>query len=480
MRKLAGINIPSFIGWKVATVLTVVLLVLPFIFVIGTAFSFTLESWYYSSQLLLLYVKNTSIILVGVCLLTLLIGISTAWLVSVYDFPFRKNFEWILILPLSIPTFINAISYVGLTDYAGPIRIFLRWLNADIYMEIMNHTGAIIIMSLVLYPYVYVASRAAFILQSASLIEVSRSLGQSMLQTFFRVTIPIAWPVIFSGLMLVIMEVLNDYGVVHYFGIPTITTGIFKSWLALGDLPSAVFFSLIILIFVALLVLPDSIIRHGKRRYNVKEDRIFTRISSRRTWIPCLICSIPVFFGFIVPVGQMIWWAILASSIDIWFQSLSFMVNTSVLGFLSATIIILLAIILSYTSRIANKSRVLTIFLKLPMFGYAIPGAVIGIGIVSLIIWINPGWIYSGIIALVFGYSTRFFAVGYGSINAGFEKIPIQFDHAASSLGKNSIDRLVQVHLPILKPVLVGAFIMVFVDVSKELPTHINFEAIQF
>lgn len=467
---MAGTKLPSFFGWKLTTVAIVFLLVLPIIFVISTSFSVDLKNLAAATNLLPLYVKNTSIILVGVCALTLFLGISTAWAVSIYDFPFRKYFEWVLILPLAIPTFINAIAYVGLTDYAGPIRIFLRWIDADTYFDVMNHEGAIFIMSLVLYPYIYVASRAAFTLQSASLIEVSRSLGQSLSKTFFRVIVPLSWPAIFSGLILVIMEVLNDYGVVHYFGIPTFTTGIFKSWLTLGDLASAVFFSLVILLFVALLIFFDHLIKGGKRTYNENEDRVFTRIKAKRPWVPLLLCAIPVFFGFIVPVAQMSFWAVIASSISSWRESLSFMLNTSILGFLSAISIVLLSVLIAYTARISKKTKWSTAFLKLPMFGYAIPGAVIGIGIVALIIRVNPNWIYSGIIALIFGYSTRFFAVGYGSIEMGFDKVPSQLDDAGSSLGKTVMQRLLQIHLPVLKPILIGAFIMVFVDVAKELP----------
>jgi len=481
---LVGIKLRTQKGWKLAGVTIVLILILPIIFVISHSLSLEIESWQQSlPKLLPLYLKNTFILLVGISAITLLIGVATAWLVSVYDFPFRKQFEWILILPLALPSFINAIAYVGLTDYAGPIRIFSRWLGTDIYLDVMNHWGAILIMSLVLYPYIYVASRAAFTLQSASLIDVSRSLGKSLNRTFFKVTVPISWPIIFSGLVLVIMEVINDYGVVHYFGIPTFTTGIFRAWLALGDLPTAVFLSLIILVFIIILVGIDGLIQRRKRTVNENEDRVFVRIPFRRKWVPFLVCFIPIFFGFIVPVGQMIWWAFLASSADIWYQSLKFMANTSLLGFISGTIIIIFAIVLSYSNRLIGKNWSSNAFSKLSMLGYAIPGAVIGIGIVSLIVWLNPNWIYYGIIGLIFGYVTRFFAVGYGQTDSGLEKIPIQLDYAASSLGKNSMMRLIKVHIPLLKPVLIGAFIMVFVDVAKELPLTLilrpfNFETL--
>jgi iron(III) transport system permease protein len=461
-----------------------IILLLPIIFVISNSFSAEGNNWLQASQTLLpLYIKNTLILLAGICVLTIIIGVSTAGLVTVYDFPFRKHFEWVLILPLSIPTFINAIAYVGMTDYAGPIRIFLRWIGTDVYIDIMDHVGAIIIMSLVLYPYVYVAARAAFMLQSASLIEVSRSLGKSLTKTFLKISMPISWPLIFSGLLLVIMEVLNDYGVVYYFGIPTFTAGIFRAWLALGDLPSAVFLSIIVLIFVIILVAIDARIQYGKKVSTDNEETVLARITSKKKWLIFLICSIPVFFGFIVPVAQMIWWATLASTAEVWMKSLTFMGNTSLLGLIGGITIILFSIILSYSNRLSSKHWTSKIFGKLSMFGYALPGAVIGIGIVTFIVWLNPDWIYSGILALVFGYTARFFAVGYGQIDSGFEKIPFQLDYAGSSLGKYALHRFFKIHIPLLKPVLIGGFIMVFVDIAKELPLTLilrpfNFETL--
>lgn len=481
---MAGIKIRQGLGWVVGGTLIVVVLLLPILFIINQAFSFGLESdSNFFPTLLPLYVKNTFLLLIGICSLTLLIGVSTAWIVSMYDFPFRKHFEWMLIMPLSIPTFINGIAYVGLTDYAGPIRIALRWLGNDIYLDIMNHVGAILVMSLVLYPYVYVASRAAFLLQSASLIDVSRSLGKKMTATFFRVVLPISWPLIFSGLLLVIMEVLNDYGVVFYFGIPTFTTGIFRAWLALGDLPTAIFLSAIIMLFVVVLVLIDGRIQRTKRVSNEKEDKVLSRISIHNNWIPITLCSIPIVFGFLVPVFQMIWWAVLASDVNTWLHSFKLMGNTSMLGLISGTSIILFAILLAYSIRLLKDKLIYKNLGKLSMLGYALPGAVIGIGVVSLIVWVNPDWIYVGIGALVFGYTSRFFAVGYGQIENGFDKIPIQYDYAGSSLGTTSLSRLLKIHLPLLKPVLFGGFAMVFVDVAKELPLTLilrpfNFETL--
>lgn len=464
-------HLPRHFYWRLSTNIILALLLLPLLFVASRSFFFEGSNWeHLSTNLLPLYTWNTSILLVGSIILTLVIGVYTAWLVSIYEFPFRKQFEWMLILPLSIPTFISAISYVGLTDYAGPIRIFLRYIDNDIYIDIMTQMGAIFVMSIVLFPYVYVTSRSAFLLQSTSLIEVSRSLGQPLSKTFRKVILPLAWPSIFAGLILVIMEILNDYGVVSYFGIPTFTVGIFRSWLALGDLSSAIALSLIVLLFVLGLLIIDYRIRNRKKFDHDKTDRKFTRIIPKRKWWLFILCLIPLLFGFLIPVAQLIWWFVLSFSSTLWSETLELASNTAFIGALSSVIIVSLGIILSYSFRILKKRGIKKLITRLPFLGYAMPGAVIAVGIVALVLYVNPNWIYAGISALVFGYTVRFFAVGYGSIESGFEKIPMQMDDAATSLGSNSLRNLIRIHLPVIKPVLIGAFIMVFVDVAKELP----------
>ena len=469
--KLAGIKKPKHFYWRLATNLILVILLLPLILVASRSFMLdTSNLKHITSNLLPLYLWNTSILVVGTSIVTLILGVSTAWLVTVFNFPFRRHFEWILILPLSIPTFINAIAYVGLTDYAGPLRIFLRWMGTDAYLDVMNHTGAILVMSLVLYPYVYVTSRSAFLLQSASLIEVSRSLGQPLTKTFKKVVIPLAWPSIFAGLILVIMEVINDYGVVSYFGIPTFTVGIFRSWLALGDISTAIFLSVVVLVFILILLIIEFKASQNKRITHDKQEGRFVRLDTKNNWLPFIICFIPVLLGFIIPVSQLIWWFILSFSNDVWSQLIKLAGNTALLGLISSVLVISLGILLAYTFRLTDKKGFQKAFSKLPLLGYAMPGSVIAVGIIAFILLINPELIYSGITAMVFGYMVRFFAVGYGSIETGLEKIPKQMDETAISLGSNSFKNLFKIHIPILQPVLIGAFIMVFVDVAKELP----------
>ena len=471
MTKLVGIKLPKYFYWQVTTNIILGVLVLPLLLVASQFFMQEASNLQHVvTNLLPLYLVNTSILVTGTSVITLILGVSTAWFVTVYNFPFRKYFEWMLILPLAIPTFINAIAYVGLTDYAGPLRIFLRWLGIDTYMDVMNHTGAIIIMSLVLYPYVYVTSRSAFLLQSASLIEVARTLGQSLGKTFRKVALPIARPSIFAGLILVVMEVLNDYGLVSYFGIPTFTAGIFRSWLALDDFPTALFLSMLVLGFVLILFIIEFLANQNKKVTHNKEDRKFSRLTPKNKWVIFVLCFIPFLLGFIVPVIQLIWWFTLSFSNDIWLRLMRLTSNTALLGTISGIFIISLGIILGYTFRMANKKGIQPILSKIPFLGYAMPGAVIAVGIVAFILFVNPSYIYSGITALIFGYTVRFFAVGFGLIESGFEKIPEQIDDAAVSLGSSPLRNLFSIHIPILKPILISAFIMVFVDVTKELP----------
>lgn len=468
---MAGNKRIKHIYWRLATNAIVVLLLLPLLLVASRSFLLdTSNLSHVTGTLLPQYVANTSFLVIGTSILTLLIGVATAWVATVFNFPYRRFFEWALILPLSIPTFINAIAYVGLTDYAGPIRIFLRWIGTDVNMDVMNHFGAIMVMSLVLYPYVYVTSRSAFLLQSSSLIEVSRSLGQSLTKTFFRVVLPLSWPAIFAGLILVIMEVINDYGVVSYFGIPTFTVGIFRSWLALGDLSTATFLSMVVLVFIVILLIIEFKANQNKHITHDKQERALIRLDFKHPKLLTLLCLIPIFLGFIIPVAQLSWWFVLSFSRTAWDKVFMLVGNTGLLGFLSGVLVTTLGLILAYTFRLVNKQGIQKVVAKLPLLGYAMPGSVIAVGIVALILWVNPNLIYAGIGAMVFGYIVRFFAVGYGSIESGLEKIPRQIDDAATSLGSNSLKNLIRIHLPILKPVLIGAFIMVFIDVAKELP----------
>lgn len=374
-----------------------------------------------------------------------------------------------LILPLSIPTFINAIAYVGITDYTGLFRQSLRAINTDWNIDIMNEYGVIFILSTVLYPYVYIAARTAFMMKSSSFIEAARTLGMTLPKIFIKISIPLASSFIFSGLILVIMEVLNDYGVVSYFGVPTYTFGIFRSWLALGDLPNAVALSFPVLLFVVFIFLLENYYK-GKRRFSSTQNtKKLASIAPQNPKLVAFICWVPVVFGFIIPVLQIIWWAYLSFYRTDWKGLFQLIGNTAFIGVITSICVCLFAILMSYGFRIIKPNKKLMFLKQLPMLGYAMPGAIIAVGIIALIILINPKMIYMGGYALIFGYIIRFFAVGYGTIDAGFEKVPDSFDDVGAVFGKNSLFRLSKIHLPLVKAALVSGLIMVFVDVTKEL-----------
>ncbi|MEQ8365007.1 MAG: iron ABC transporter permease [Cyclobacteriaceae bacterium] len=427
-----------------------------------------------SNTVLGAYITNTLWISSGVISLSLLIGVGCAWAITMYDFPFRKQLEWMLILPLAIPTFINGIAYAGLTDYAGPIRIALRatpWLD-DVYLDIMNGWGAIFVMSMVLYPYIYLTSRAAFANQSSQLLEASKILGATEFQSFYKVAVPIAWPAIFSGLSLVIMEVLNDYGTVKYFGIPTFTTGIFKSWLSLGDMPSAIFLAAILLLFVIFILSLEWWITRKKVISEASSSRALTRekiIGSKKIIVMVGVLS-TFTLAFIVPLGQLLWWLNLSFTHTNWGNFIEIIGNTLTLSLYSSLIIICMGIAIAYAFRVLKNLKYIQPLSKLTSLGYAMPGAVIAIGIIASILLIDNELIYAGIYALLFGYTVRFFAVGYSPIVSGLKKNSLSIDDAALTLGASTFKTLIKVHLPLIKRSILVSLILIFVDISKELP----------
>lgn len=463
------------------------MLAFPILLVLGNVISVTSEGWYHLSQnLLASYIKNTLTVVIGVAFLTTLMGVSSAWWIATTDFPFRKHLEWLLILPLAIPTFINGITYAGLIDYTGPIRVFIRsvsWLS-DFNMDIMNQAGVIAVMSFVLYPYVYLTSRAIFSMQSGALIESSHSLGAGHFKTFTKVVLPVAWPGIFSGLILVIMEVLNDYGTVHYYGVPTFTTGIFKAWLSLGDLPSAVLLAIFLICFVLMLIFLEDRFR-GKKKFESQEGKLSSRVAlaGYKKWLVLIACGMPFLLGFVIPVGQMTYWLSLSFDSIRWEDLAHGISGTLQVAIIASLLVVILAWLFGFLQRRTQLEGFWKYATRIAVLGYSMPGAVLGIGVVMLVLFLNPGWLFVGTTALVIGYTSRFFAVGFNPIISGYSKISASVDESASLLGKGTGTLLAKIHFPMLRPAVVAAFIMVFIDIAKELPLTLilrpfNFETI--
>ncbi|MBY6222342.1 ABC transporter permease [Marinobacter nauticus] len=480
--------------WLISAVLTTTIVALPVLSVIFLALFPDENIWPHLIETTLpRYLTTTIKLMIGVGALTLLIGLATAWAVTMCEFPGRKFFEWALLLPFAVPAYVIAYVYTSLLDYAGPVQRGLRewfgWQNASDYWfpEIRSLEGAILMIGLVLYPYVYLLGRAAFLEQSPSLFAVSRSLGHSALSTFFRVVLPIARPAIAVGLSLVLMETLNDFGTVDFFAVQTLTRGLFDTWMNLGNLGGAAQIATTMLIFVVILVTLERFSRRRQQQYAARDNRDpihrFT-MSFPRQMICVVVCAVPLIFGFIIPgatLGYYAW-----EYFDVSWNP-DFIQNTFNSLFLSsaaALTTLIIGVTLAYSRRLHN-TRGMQILMRLSSLGYAMPGAVLAVGVIvplagfdnwldSLMrdyLGVSTGLLLSGTaFALIFAYTVRFLAVSAGSVESALQKITPSMDMASRSLGHTPGKTLINVHLPMLRGTLVTAALVVFVDCMKELP----------
>jgi iron(III) transport system permease protein len=478
--------------WSALAIVLVALIGIPIFTILLTLLEGPGPHWQHISQTVLPdYILNSLLLVLGVGLLSLLLGISSAWLVSTCEFPGRRFFQWALILPLALPTYIIAYVYAGLTSYTGPLQSLLRntfgFSAAEASIDIMNIWGVIFVMSLVLYPYVYVISRTSFLSQSRTLLESSRILGSGSWTTFFRIALPVSRPAFIGGLMLVLMEVLNDYGAVKYYGISTFTTGIFRAWFSLGDANAAIYLSALLMLFIFGLIALERWQR-GKARYDSGEStpkplRPYV-LGKGQASLAFLVCSIPFLFGFLVPLLQLLSWAYQTAGKVIDARFFTLIVNSFTLAALAAAICVLVSVLLIFAALI-NKARLVRGLSKVAMLGYSIPGAVIAVGIMiplialdkELIGFMQQSFSYSGglllsgsIVGLVFAYMVRFLAVSFNPIEAGTKKISPFLVEAARSMGMTPLKALIKVKFPLLKNALLSASLLVFVDVLKELP----------
>ena len=479
--------------WSVSALVVVTLTTLPLLVIAGGVFGPSTEIWQHlASTVLWEYVSNSALLMVGVGCLALGFGLAPAWLVSAYDFPGRRLFEWSLVLPLAIPTYIIAYTYAGVFEYGSPMTGLLNtlWPDAETWRvrsALMSREGAMVMMALVLYPYVYVIARASFVRQSGAVLETARSLGRGPWNTFFRVALPMARPAVAGGLTLVLMEVLNEYGAVKYFGVPTFTTGIFRAWFPLNDSMSAMRLSGILLLFVFSLIIFERVQR-GRARFDdgARGFRPTVRraLGRKGRWLSFSVCLIPVAFGFLVPVAQLLSWAAKAGlgALDTRFVELTLHSFSLALG--AAVSAVLAALLISYAARL-SPTPLLRAASKVAVLGYSIPGAVIAVGVFIPFVWMDrrvdafmraafdwpTGLLLSGtLVALVFAYVVRFLAVALNPLESGFKRMCGNLDETSWSLGVGPLKTLWKVDLPLLRGTLLSAALLVFVDVLKELP----------
>ncbi|KGK89067.1 iron ABC transporter [Desulfosporosinus sp. HMP52] len=482
----------SFNLWGMLSAFFAALIILPNVDLFGNLFVQPNENWYHIKTYLLKdYITNTLVIIGFTGVFTVLIGSGMAWLISAYDFPGRRIFNWALILPLTIPPYIGAYTYNGILNYTGVVQRGLRnVLEVQVnpkWLDIMNIQGAIFIFAVFLFPYVYTVTRAFLTNQSASLIENARLLGKNSLEIFVQVVLPISRGAILGGMTLVIFEVLNDYGVVSYFGVQTFSTAIFKAWFSMGDIDTAVKLSGVLMTIVISVLLLERGLR-GRKKYSYTTSKVRpivrTRLRGMKGFWAFFVSFIFLSLGFIIPVLQLLVWSTLTFKKVFNIAFLKLLGNSVVVALVAALIILGVAVIIANFSRL-QENWVGKLFTKVTLLGYSIPGAVISIGVILFFVdfdrkleWfykaLNPNSITlvlsSSVVMLIFAYSVRFLAVGYQSIEAGFEKVGKKFFEASRMLGNGVTKTFFRVDLPMIKPAVISAFALTFVDIVKELP----------
>ncbi len=465
------------------------LLAIPVFAILISLFKGTGEMWeHITSYFLIDYIQNSIILLLGSGIICFVIGTSSAWVVSRYKFKGRKIIEWLLFMPLAIPSYIVAYSYVGLFGYGGSFIKFINYLgfnNID-NIEMMNIYGLVWVLSFSLYPYVYASTRLIFQSYPTRLKDTASLLGASKNKYFFKIALPLASPAIIGGLFLVFMEVLNDYGAAKYYGINTFTTGIFRTWTALEDLQSSIYLSAILVVLVFVLVLIVKWLR-GRRSYNLKtynsndQDEIYRKdLKGLKKIIFLTIVFVPILFGFLFPFLQLIIWGL--QTFESMFNSdlLNIGIQTLFLGLSTSIIIVFLATSLIYLSK-WNYLKQLNVTSKLATLGYVIPGAIIGIGVIksshsiteyfSTYHNIKIGYIiYNSILVLIYAYVFRFIAVAFNSIESNTLKLSKSLSESSNLLGFGKIKTFFKIDFPLIKNALLTSFILVFIDVIKELP----------
>jgi iron(III) transport system permease protein len=489
--------------WTVVACALALLIAAPVVAVVVNALRPRSEIWQHLVQTVLGdYITNSFLIMTGVAVGVLIVGVPAAWMTTLCRFPGRRLFDWALLLPMAFPAYVIAYAYTGLLDYAGPVQTSLRDLIGDPYglrwlPEIRSLPGAIVMLVLVLYPYVYLLARAAFLEQSVCVLEVSRTLGCSPWSSFRRVALPLARPAIVAGVALALMEALNDYGTVSYFGINTLATGIFRVWRGMGDPVAASQIAAILLMFVFALLALERWSR-GRRSYahSTARYRPLPRFELHgwAAFGAMAGCALPVLLGFALPAAMLLHWAL--SSPEYWANArfLGLLRNSFLLSGLAALLVLAVAIILAYALRL-HPTPATRFAVRVASAGYAVPGAVLAIGVLlplaaldhALAGWaktylgLSIGLVFTGTLAAVaYAYLARFLTISFSAVEASLGKITFSMDLAARSLGRSPGQTLGLVHLPIMRGTLLTAAILVFVDVLKELPATLVLRPFNF
>lgn len=464
----------------ISSVLITLLISIPALILLSNIFAQSNNWSHLVDTVLFEYIFNSLYIMIGVAVLTIILGFSTAYITALFDFTGSKFFHYALILPFAIPTYIVAYIYGGMFDITGNVTTFIlnligKNVNEVYFFDIMSIEGAIIVMSLVLYPYVYLISKTYLISESSSIIDASKTLGLSNFQIFYKVIIPISRPAIVAGAILAVMEAVADYGVMDYYGIQTFVTGIFRTWFGMGSVEDASKLASMLMLFIFILIFLEKFQRRNKRfKSSGKDFKPITKVklSGYKSFLAFLICFIPFFFGFLLPFTQMSFWFYISYEEIIDEDFLTLLYQTLSLGVFTALLITILAFVITYNIRI-NKTKISDYLTQISKLGYSIPGAVIAVGILTMysIINNNFGILLSGtLLAIIFGYVVRFIAISINNFESGFEKISQSYDDACITMNISGFLTFYKVTLPLIKNSALASFIVVFIEIIKELP----------
>ena len=505
--KLKGGRAASGLNWSALTLAAVIIaafIAAPVLSVFSNVFvGGTSDTWAHLSDTVLGdFVFNTVVLCVGVGLGVASIGITTAWLTTMLDFPGRRFYEWALVLPMAMPAYVMAYAYTDFLQFVGPVqsglRAFFGWRAGDYWFpDVRTVGGAVTMFMFVLYPYCYILVRTAFLERAAGMLEAGRSLGLGPWGCFLHVSLPLARPAVVAGTALALMETLADFGTVSYFGVQTFTTGIYRAWFSLGDRIAAAQLAAALLTFVVLVLSLEYASRGRARFHNTSRQQgapARKRLPLGLGLLASFACFMPLLLGFLLPAALLFHMAFVEGDAQFGPRFVHLARNSFVLAAVTSVIAVMLAVLLAYAARLARSSLPAAMN-RIVGLGYAVPGSVIAVGVLIPVtrldtwlvqVWqasfgVNPGLILSGgIAALVYAYLARFLAVALNAVESSLGKITASMDDASRSLGCGKWETLRRVHVPILRGSLLSAALLVFVDVMKELPATLVIRPFNF
>jgi len=476
--------------WQLVVWFLAASVLIPLITIFSSFLTPEKEIWQHLSTTLLPdLLKNTLFLASGVALFTGVIGVSLGWFTGACDFPGRRFFSWALALPMALPAYVMAFIFLGLMDFSGPVQQMLRTFPGfeGRMFEVRSTPFVVLVIGLTLYPYVYLLSRASFMNQGRAILEASRTLGLRPSSAFFRVALPMSRPWIVSGLALVLMETLADFGAVSIFNYDTFTTAIYKSWFGFFSLKAAAQLSSLLVILAVALVFVEGLFKKRMRYYDSSRGGVAHTRLKLKGWSSFWVvsyCTFMLLIAFIIPVFQLAVWSLKVLRSGDGVAYLEVIIKTLFLGSTAAVLICLSALLLSYSRR-RNDSLSNRLLSRISTVGYALPGTVLAVGIFIPIskfdgllreLWkvlanTDPGPILQGtVLVMLAAYLIRFLAVGFGSVDSGMQNIKPSLDEASAILGKSGAETLRKIHFPLLKKGLLTALVLVLVDVIKEMP----------